>query len=262
MDTQIATLNLWFDTAAAFLVTYSFQILGAIVFLLIGLKVAGWVARLVLRLGQRHAIDPTITAFAANVVRVVVLALVVVATLGNFGISIAPLIALIGAGAFGATVAIQGPLSNYGAGLSLVLGRPFAVGDAIKVKGVSGMVEEITLATTFLTGDAGERIMVPNKQIVGEILVNYRGSRLVESQVKVAAESDIRQVLRLVDEALARVPGIGRDPAPEIGIQAFGAADMTIAMRYWVPARAFFATQFAANLEARAAMAAAGVKVV
>lgn len=90
MDHQIATLNKWVDIATAFLVTYSFQILGAVIFFFVGFKLAGWVAGLVVRLGQRNNLDATISGFAGNVVRILILALVIIATLGNFGISIAP----------------------------------------------------------------------------------------------------------------------------------------------------------------------------
>ena len=260
MDQQIATITKWWDIVGAFLVAYSFQLLGAIVFFLIGLKVAQSVAGLVVRLGIRNNLDATISNFAANVVRILILAMVIIATLGNFGISIAPLIALLGAGAFGATVAIQGPLSNYGAGLTLILTRPFAIGDTVSVKGVSGVVDDITLASTFLIGEDGERIMVPNRQIVGEILVNSRGHRIVESTLKIAPDQDIPAAIRVVKAALGRVPQVVKDPAPEVGVHTFTSADVTLALRYWAPARAFFSTQFAVNLEARAALTDAGLR--
>ena len=79
-----------------------------------------------------------------------VLVFVVIMALGKFGISIAPFIAAIGAVAFGASFAIQGPLSNYGAGLVIILTRPFVVGNTINVKGVGGVVEEIKLASETL----------------------------------------------------------------------------------------------------------------
>ncbi|MBM3549292.1 MAG: mechanosensitive ion channel family protein [Alphaproteobacteria bacterium] len=260
MDQQIATISKWWDVAAAFLVAYSFQIIGAIVFFLIGLKVAQWVAGLVVRLGLRNGLDATISNFAANVVRILILAMVIIATLGNFGISIAPLIALLGAGAFGATVAIQGPLSNYGAGLTLILTRPFAIGDTVTIKSISGVVEDITLAATFLVGEDGERIMVPNRQIVGEILVNSRGHRIVEHTLSIAPDQDIAAAIRAVKGAIAQVPQVVKEPAPEVGVKSFSSLEVTLALRYWAPARAFFSTQFAVNLEARAALTAAGLR--
>ena len=261
MDKQIATIGEWVDVAKAFLVTYSFQILGAIIFLLIGLKVSAWLAGITLRFAQRQGLDITIATFASNVVRVAVIGLVVIATLGNFGISISALVAMVGAGTFGATLAIQGTLSNYGAGLSLVINRPFAVGDNISVKGVSGIVEEITLAATFLSGKDGERIMVPNRQIIGEILVNSRDRRAVETQVKLAADQDVGRAAELIGQALARAPEIAREPAPEVGVQGFGAGDVTIGIRYWVPPRTHFQTQSGGNLAVRTALQSARMKL-
>jgi small conductance mechanosensitive channel len=101
--------------------------------------------------------------------------------MGKFGISIAPFIAALGALAFGASFALQGPLSNYGAGLMIIIARPFVVGDTITVKNVSGIVEEVTLATTILTTEDGEKITIPNKHIVGEILNNSFANRKTRS---------------------------------------------------------------------------------
>ena len=87
------------------------------------------------------------------------------------------------------TFALQGPLSNYGACLSIILSRPFVVGNTVTVKGVSGVVEEVSLAVTVLRGEDGERITVPNKHVVGKVIVNSRNSRIVESRIGIALEA-------------------------------------------------------------------------
>ncbi|MDD9918213.1 MAG: mechanosensitive ion channel, partial [Rhodospirillaceae bacterium] len=114
----------------------------------------------VARLCERKALDVTLSRFLGNVVKILVIIFVIIATLGNFGITIAPLIALAGASAFGATFALQGPLSNYGAGLAIILTRPFVVGNTVKIQNVSGVVEEVSLAATVLRGEAREPITV------------------------------------------------------------------------------------------------------
>ena len=113
-------------------------------------------------------------------------------------------------------------------------------------------------ALGFVFAPGSPRQVTP--QIVGEILVNSRGNRVVESTLKIAPDQDVAEAIRVVREALTRVPQVVREPAPEVGVQTFSAADVTIGLRYWAPARAFFPTQFAVNLEARAALAAAGLK--
>lgn len=261
MEEQFETLTRLVDSLVAFAVAYGFQILGALVFLVIGLKVAGWMGRRIVQMCARRDLDPTLSAFIANIVRLVVLAVIVIITLGNFGISIAPLVALAGATVFGATLAIQGPLSNYGAGLSIILTRPFVVGNTVRVRNVSGVVDEITLASTRLIGEDGERIVVPNKQIVGEIIVNSGTNRIVEAQVCIAYEADADRAVACVRGAIEASPEAVAGLAPQVGVHDFSFAGIVLGMRYWVPSRAYFQSRYEVNRRVLAALVAAGVKL-
>ena len=221
MKQELEMVGKLVDSVVAFAVTYGFQILGALVFLFIGLKVAAWMGRRVTTTAEARAIDQTLARFIGNVVKLVVVAFVAIITLGNFGISTAPLIALAGASAFGATLAMQGPLSNYGAGLSIILSRPFAVGDTIMVSNVSGTVENITLAATVLIGEDGERITVPNKEIVGQVIVNSNEQRVVETRIALNFADDTAQAMEVLRQTLAASDQVGDEPKPQVGIHDF-----------------------------------------
>ncbi len=110
MQEEIEALGNIYETAGTFLVTYSFQILGAIIILLIGWWLANRLGDLILRVCSRHRLDITLLKFFANVARILVLVFVVILALNKFGISIAPFVA-----AVGATLALQGSLSGLGA---------------------------------------------------------------------------------------------------------------------------------------------------
>ncbi|MFB3103118.1 MAG: hypothetical protein ACE1ZV_07610, partial [Alphaproteobacteria bacterium] len=86
----------------------------------------------VMRLCEHKKIDITLSRLFGNSAKILIVVIVVIITLSNFGIDIAPLVALAGASAFGLSFALAGPLSNYGAGLVIILTRPFVVGDTIK----------------------------------------------------------------------------------------------------------------------------------
>ncbi len=116
MEQEIQTLTILFDKLVEFVVAYGFQILGALVVLFIGLKAANWAGRKAVEFGTKRNFDPTLTKLASNVIRIFLIAVVAIITLSNFGITIAPLVALAGAVAFGGTLALQGPLSNYARG--------------------------------------------------------------------------------------------------------------------------------------------------
>lgn len=260
MDKEIQTVTKLLDDIMAFVVSYGFQILGALVFLGIGLVVAGWVGGQVSRIAQARKIDVTLARFLGSIVKILLVVILAIITLGNFGITIAPLIALAGASAFGATMAIQGPLSNYGAGLSIILSRPFVVGNTITVRDTFGVVDEVKLAATILVGEDGERITIPNKDIVGQVIVNSDISRVLESRVFVRTE-DAEKAIELLRRILQDFPDLRQDPAPQVGVQDFAYGGVVIGLRAWVPSRRYFPTRYALNGAALAALKTAGISL-
>ncbi|MBX3454085.1 mechanosensitive ion channel family protein [Ferrovibrio sp.] len=247
MQQDFNSLNKLIELGLDFAVRYGLQLLGALVVFVIGLKLALWLGMRTTLLAERKKLDVTLARFFGNVVKIIVLTAVILITLGNFGISIAPLIALAGASAFGATLAIQGPLSNYGAGLAIILSRPFVVGDTIEVKHVSGVVEDITLAATRLRNEDGEEITVPNKSINGEIIVNSRSHRVVETRVTLEQTVDHAAAFAAIKKALSGFEGVMTGPVPQIGIHEFTAFDLVVGVRYWAPSRQYFQTRYAVN---------------
>ena len=231
-----------------FCVRYSFQIVGAFIILGLGIYIAGWLSKLVVRLCEKKKMDVTLTIFVARIVKLVILTFVIIMALGKFGISVAPLIAALGAMAFGVSFALQGPLSNYGAGLVIIMTRPFVVGDTISIEGVSGVVEEVTLATTILSTEDGEKITIPNKQIVGEVLTNSFENKVVEASIGISYDDDPEKAIAVIREILASFSQIPTDPSPQIGIEEYADSSINIGMRYWVPTKSYYETLYAVNL--------------
>jgi small conductance mechanosensitive channel len=261
MEQQIGAITSFVDTIIEFLVTYGFQILGALVVLFIGLKLAGWSGRKVTELAAGKDIDSTLAKFIGNVCKLVLIVFVVIITLGNFGITIAPLIALAGASAFGATLAIQGPLSNYGAGLSIILSRPFVVGDTITVADVSGVVDEIALAATVLLGEDGERIRIPNKEIIGQVITNSQAQRVVQTKVCIGHDEDTERAIEVLRKSLADIPEVNADRAPQIGVHDFTYGGIILGLRFWVPSQRYFQVRYVVNRAALDALTGAGIKL-
>ncbi|MFA6499823.1 MAG: mechanosensitive ion channel family protein [Desulfurivibrionaceae bacterium] len=248
MDPQIESLPGIVNRAITFLVDYSFQVVGAIIILIAGFLLGNWVAAAVAKLCETRKIDATLRHFLSSLAKIVVVAFAVLIALSKFGITIAPFVAAIGAAAFGATYALQGPLSNYGAGLAIILGRTFVVGDTITVAGVFGVVDTVTLAHTILLTEDGVRITVPNKHIVGEILHNSGEYRLVESSVGISYDAAPTRAIAVITQAIAGFPQIKSEPAPQIGIDDFRDSSVAIGYRYWVPTRLYIQTMHAVNL--------------
>ena len=117
MEEKIQAVHKIIDLIIDFFVRYSFQVAGAIIVLLAGWIVARTIASIVLRFLEKKKLDITFSKFIASTVKMIIIVFAIIVALGKFGISVAPFIAAGAAVAFGASFAIQGPLSNYGAGL-------------------------------------------------------------------------------------------------------------------------------------------------
>jgi len=261
MEEQLDLVAEVYQLVVNFMVTYSFQLLGAVLVLAIGFLVGGWVSRLVLRLQERRDVDVTLRVFIASLAKGVVVGIFLIAVLDQLGVSITPLIAAIGGLAVGASFAIQGPVSNYGAGLAIILTRMFKIGDTITVQGCSGLVEEITLATTVLITEDGERIVIPNKQIAGEIHTNSYAHRLVEGQVGVAYTDEPERAIAVIRSTLADVADVTDAPSPQVGIAGFGDSSIDLDYRFWVPTERYFEIKHAANLAVFSALGSNGLNI-
>lgn len=260
LEANIQQVTRLWAQVEAYLVAYAFQLLGALVILAIGVWIANKVARMVRRLGEKRGFDVTLTRFSANVVKLVIIAMVAVAALNNLGITVTPLIAAIGAAAFGATVALQGVLSNYGAGLSIILTRPFKVGDTIAVKGVDGQVIDISLSATKLRGEDGETITVPNKQIVGEIIANTNTVRHVDIAVRVPLDRSPHPVIDGLAAVLDATPEVAKAPKPLVGINHVIDNGTIIGVRFWVATGQYLPSRYAANKAVLAWLEGAGLR--
>ena len=261
MFNEINTAERYLDMITEFGVKYGFQVLAAVITLIIGLIVARWLSRVVVRVGEKRNLDITLSRFLGNVVKLIIIGFVLIMALGKLGIAITPFIAALGAIAFGSSLALSGLLSNYGAGLTIIITRPFVVGNTIKVKGVSGVVEEIGLGATHLSNEDGEEITIPNKHIVGEILTNSFENKVVEMTIGISYEADSREATRIIEKALKKIPAIVDQPAPQIGIQEFADSSVNIGMRYWVPTKQYFQTLYQANTAVYDALNEAGITI-
>jgi small conductance mechanosensitive channel len=261
MQEEIQTVQKLINIVIDFIVNYSFQVVGAILVLIIGVLVARAVSSFFLKLFEKKEIDITLSKFTASLVKGIILGFAFIVAIGKFGITIAPFVAALAAMAFGASFAIQGPLANYGAGLVIILTRPFVVGNTIKVSDVSGIVEEVKLGATILTDEDGVKITIPNKHIVGEIIHNSEEKKIVEEIVGISYDSDPKKAIQIIKEALEPFEEISKEPPPQIGIQEFGDSSINIGLRYWIPTNTYFKILYQVNLSVYQHLKAKNIKI-
>lgn len=260
MQQDIAKFREIYDLIVTFFVTYSFQLLGAIIILLIGLMISNRLASLVLKLCEKNNLDVTLSRFLASCTKIFIIIMVGIICLGKIGVSVTPFVAAIGALSLGAGLAMQGLLSNYGAGLNIIIARPFVVGDTITVQNVTGIVDEVRLSHTILTNEDEVKITIPNRHIVGEIIQNSSGYRVVECIIGVAYDSDPKLVCETLGAVLSSLR-VDKNRPPQIGIDDFGESSLNFGIRYWVPTQKFHALRMQVNDQIFKALGEAGIRI-
>jgi small conductance mechanosensitive channel len=258
---ELKQAQVLYDTLVEFAVTYSFQIFGAIVIFLVGWWLASKIGSVVENVMVKRDIDVTLSRFTGGASKLIVLGIVIIIALGNVGISVTPLIAAVGAVGLGAGLAIQGMLANYAAGFTIIITRPFVVGDTVRVQGVSGVVDKVMLPYTILIDEDDVQIQIPNKLIVGEILQNSAEQMLIELEIGVAYSSDTEQVAKIIADAVSSVENVSNEKAPAIGIDNFGDSSINFGVRVWAPTTSHFETRYALNQAIFSALQRANVEI-
>lgn len=247
INSEIEQVEKYYTMISEYLVKYSMQLIGALLILIFGLWIAQKLSKMVAGIMSRNNIDITLTNFVSNVVKVLLIIMFIIIALGKIGISVTPFVAAIGAASLGAGLALQGMLSNYGAGLAIIATRPFIVGDTIEVKSVSGQVKTIELGHTVLINEEKVEITIPNKHIVGEILHNSFNYSLVKGEIDIAYNASAEQAIDLIEDVLKEHELVADDPHSQVGIERFADSGVTISYRYWVPTTKIIETKLAVN---------------
>jgi len=261
MEQEIEQVVGIYTLIVEFFVKYSFQLFGALIVFLIGIYVARKVDRWVFALCQSKDVDITLSRFAASAARITTITMVLIITLGKLGVSVTPFLAAVGALSLGAGLALQGLLSNYSAGLNIVLTQPFVVGDTVTVQGVTGIVSEVHLAYTALIDEDGVIITIPNKHIVGEIIHNSQADSMVELSVGIAYQSQPETAIALVQSALKGIEGMSDARQPLVGIDAFGDSSIDLGIRFWAKTENLFDARYRANLAIYKAFEEGGIEI-
>jgi small conductance mechanosensitive channel len=234
MNDQAATIGHAKDTLIDLAIRFGPRLLTALLILGVGLFVSGWLSRWFEQYLGRRDLEPPLRLLLSRIVWILCFAVFALLALQNLGVELLPLIAGLGVAGAGVALATQGVLSNLVAGLSIILSKPFRVGEYIAIAGVEGVVEAITLFNTTLGHVDRSRVVVPNRKVVGEILHNYGRIRQVQVSVGVAYDSDIGAVTELIRSVLQANPRVLRDPEPVVQPEQLGDSSVSIAVRPWV----------------------------
>lgn len=215
-------------------ITYGPKVLVAVLFLIVGSVVAGWVCSAFGSwLDKRHT-EPPIRMLLLRLTRLLVFSFFFIMALQNLGVELVPLIAGLGVAGVGIGLALQGVLQNLVAGLVIIFTKPFRVGEFIEILHVHGEVMSIEIFSTTLRHADQSRVVIPNRKIVGEVLHNYGKVRQLDLAIGVAMDTDLSRALALAREVTCANPRVLKEMDPIIAVSQLADSSICIAVKPWV----------------------------
>ncbi len=242
--------------------TWGIRVVGVLVALFAGWIFAGWVKKAIIR-ALADRLDKSIVKFLANLTRYAIIAVVIIGCLGVFGFQTASFAAVLAAAGLAIGLAFQGTLSNFAAGVMLLIFRPFKVEDLVQVGDKVGVVQEIDLFSTEIKTAQGLRVIIPNSSIFGNVIVNYTfyPARRADIPVGVAYDADLDRTREVLEAVAATIPGALADPPPQVFLDSLGDSSVNWQLRAWCKPEEYWDVYQATVRAAKQALDQAGISI-
>jgi len=237
-------------------------VLGAVV-LVIGFWIANNVAAMIGKALDKTTLSLEIKPFLRSLVSVMLKVLVVFTAAGIIGIETTSFVAALAALGFAVGMALQGSLSHFAAGILILLFRPYKVGDYIQIGEHEGFVEEIQIITTNIRSLNNKKIIIPNGNALGDVIVNSEGDSpmRMEFNVSMPYNENFPRVKQIIFDALRGTEGVLMSPMPLIGIENFDSHSISVSVKAHCLIEKYESVFFDATMNVKQAMGANGVKV-
>lgn len=242
---------------------YGLKVIGAVLILIGGRMVAGWIRGGVKRAAGKSNLDAAVANFLGNISFALVLAFTVIAALEKFGVETAGLVGVLAAMGFAVGLALQGSLSNFAAGVLLLIFRPFKPGDWVEAGGVSGSVKDIQIFNTIINSGDNIQQIVPNGQVYGAVIKNYNAydRRRIDIVAGIGYTSDTELAMKILREIADGDERILDDPEPMVVVKELADSSVNLLLRIWVATGDYWPTTFEMQKQVKARFDAAGIEI-
>lgn len=224
--------NLWETHGITFLINLA----AAVLIFFLGKLGAKLLTRFLGRLMEIGRVDAMLVSFLTNVIYMLLLTMVVMASLERLGISTTSLTAVLAAAGFAIGMALQGSLGNFAAGVMLIIFKPFKVGDMIEAGGTKGMVEQILIFNTIMRTPDNVCVVIPNNSITNGNITNYNSNatRRIDLTIGCSYNDDLPAVKAFLIKVLEEEPRVLKTPAPLVAVSELADFSVNFLVRPWV----------------------------
>jgi small conductance mechanosensitive channel len=256
-----------FDTIQQFLATkgtdFALNLLAAILILVIGRWVSKLISKIIAQVMTKAKVEPLLVTFVRHMSYFAMLAFVIIAALDRIGIKLTAAIAVLGAAALAIAFALQGSLSNFAAGILMIIFKPFKVGDFVEAAGVQGTVQEIQVLTTVINSLDNIRIIIPNAQVTNGTIRNFTANdtRRVDLKIGISYGDDLKKAKQVIEGVLAADKRILKNPAPTVAVYELGDSSVNFVVRPWVKPADYWDVYFDVTAKVKLALESNGLTI-
>jgi len=256
MDINVDALWSWVSA-------YALNIIGALLIFIVGKWLARRISNLLSKLLEKNNFDLALVSFLTHLTYYALVVLVVVAAAGRLGINTTSFLTVIGAAGLAVGLALKDSLSNFAAGVMIVLFRPFTIGDVVSTAGITAKVEKITIFNTHFCSPDNQLIIVPNNKIISDIItnINVKDTRRVDLTVGISYSDDMAETKEILARLAKEDSRILADPAPFIAVAELADSSVNLVFRPWVKTADYWDVRFDLTEKIKNRLDEAGISI-
>lgn len=245
------------------ILNFSPQILTALGILIVGLLIIRIIIKFSRKTMAKSGVDGTLQKFLSNFVGWILKILLFVVVISKLGIETTSFAAILAAAGLAIGLALQGSLANFAGGVLIMIFKPIRIGDLIEAQGELGVVKEIEIFTTKLTGLSNKEIIIPNGSLSNGNIINYttEGTRRVDLIFGVGYDSDIKKTKEVLLKVLTSHPLVLQEPAPTVNVSELADSSINFAVRPWCNTNDYWDVFFDITENTKEALDAAGIEI-
>lgn len=244
-------------------VEYAPKVVTALLILIVGLFAIKIVVNSAKKLMNKGGVDITLQKFLGNLTGWALKILLFIVVISKLGVETTSFAAIIAAAGLAVGLALQGSLANFAGGVLIMIFKPFKIGDLIETQGEIGVVKEIEIFTTKLTGLSNKEIIIPNGALSNGNIVNYttEGTRRVDLVIGVSYDADIKKTKEVLMNVLTSHPKVLKEPAPSVNVSELADSSVNFAVRPWSTSDDYWNVYFDITENVKIALDNAGIEI-
>ena len=240
-------LGNYYEPAIAFIMDFGPKLIGAILLLIIGLRVVKVITNTTNKLMIKQKMDESLIPFLSGLINIGLKAIILITVMGLVGIPMTSFIAILGAAGLAVGLALSGTLQNFAGGVMILIFKPYKPGDFIETQGYMGVVQRIEIFNTLLLTVDNRKIFLPNGPTSTTSLTNFSSepTRRVDFSFGIGYTDDIDKAREVINSEIAKLPQVLKEPAPMVVVGELGDSSVNLTTRVWVNSADYWDVNFA-----------------